>query len=179
MAAERKLDIFRVLNAADQKNADFYTKLSDAERKEFQPFIVARWMSGTSNTGQVYLINEFANPYLFSLTNHKQLMWQLLTICNAGKPQRYAWNKLPARRESGRPNALKAVKEYFGYSTRDAVDAMDLLTRTQIIEIAESLGWQTEDIAKIRREIKASEEDTPKKSKKTAAQPPADDFMEF
>lgn len=176
MATERKLDIFRVLGSADKKQADFYAKLTPEERKEFQPFLVARWMSGTSAAVQICLLNEFVNPYAFSLTNHKQLLWQLLTICSTGKSQRYVWNKLPAKRETGRPNAIKCVKEYFGYSTRDALDAMEILTRSQILDFAEQLGWQTEEIAKIRREIKASDDDTPKKSKKAAE---ADDLLEF
>lgn len=177
MAAERKLDIFRVLNAADGKQEGFYEKLTEEERKEFQPFLVARWMSGTFNASQVVIMNEFMNPYSFSLTNHKQLLWQLLTICNSGKSQRYTWNKLPARRESGRPNAIKAVREYFGYSTREAVDALDVLKRADVINIAEQLGWQSEDIAKIRREIKAGDEKEPKKDKKAATV--ADDILEY
>jgi hypothetical protein len=172
----RALDIFRVLGSADKKQADFYAKLTLEERKEFQPFLVARWMSGTSAAVQICLLNEFVNPYAFSLTNHKQLLWQLLTICSTGKSQRYVWNKLPAKRETGRPNAIKCVKEYFGYSTRDALDAMEILTRSQILDFAEQLGWQTEEIAKIRREIKASDDDPPKKSKKAAE---ADDLLEF
>jgi hypothetical protein len=177
MATERKLDIFRVLGAADKKQADFYAKLTPEERKEFQPFLVTRWLSGTSSPVQVQLLNEFVNPYAFSLTNHKQLLWQLLTICTTGKSQRYVWNKLPSKRETGRPNALKAVREYFGYSTKEALDAMEILTRSQIIDFAEQLGWQPDDVAKIRREIKASEDDTPKKSKKAADVPP--DLLEF
>lgn len=175
--AERKLDIFRVLGAADAKNAKFYAQLSDDERKEFQPFVVARWMSGTSNTAQVMMINEFLNPYLFTLTGHKELLWQLLTICNAGKSQRYKWHKLPGKRESGRPNAIKAVRQYFKYSTREAVDALDILTRSDVIEIAEELGWQPDDIAKIRREIKASADDKPEKAKSKA--PPPTDLIEY
>jgi hypothetical protein len=177
VATERKLDIFRVLGAADKKQADFYAKLTDEERKEYQPFLVARWLSGTSSPAQVCMLNEFVNPYAFSLTSHKQLLWQLQTICTTGKSQRYVWNKLPSKRETGRPNAVKAVREYFGYSVRDALDAMEILTRTQILDFAEQLGWQPEDIAKIRREIKASDDDTPKKSKKAVET--ADNLLEF
>lgn len=179
MAAERKLDIFKVLGAADSKQEDFYEKLTDEERKEMQPFLVARWMSGTFNASQVYFLNEFVNPYAFSLTSHKQLLWQLLTVCNAGKSQRYTWNKLPAKRESGKPNALKVVRQYFGYSSREAIDALDILKREDVISLAEQLGWQPEDITKIRRELRvekdAVSEDKPKKGKKT----PVEDLLEY
>jgi hypothetical protein len=180
MAAERKLDIFRVLNATNAKDATFLSNLSEDERKEFQAFLVMRWMSGTYDASQVYLINEFVNPYAFSLTKHKELLWQLMTACNSGKNQRYSWNKLPGKREAGKPNATKAVMQYFGYSVSHAVDAMQILRRSQIIEMAEDMGWQQEDIAKIRREIKASDDpdDKPaKKSKKKAEE--AEDLMKF
>lgn len=157
--AEHRLDIFRVLGAADAKNAGFFDALTADERKELQPFLVARWMTGTFDAGQIMLINEFVNPYLFSLTTHKQLLWQLLTTCNSGKSKRYVWNKLPTKRESGKPNAVKVIRQYFKYSTRDAVDALGILSRDQIIEMAEQLGWQPDDIAKLRREIKVEKED--------------------
>lgn len=176
MPTERKLDIFRVLKAADGKKGDFFESLTDDERKEFQPFLVGRWMSGTAHPAQVCLLNEFFNPYAFALTTHKQLLWQLLTVCNVGKAQRYVWNKLPAKRESGRPNAIRAVREFYGYNTEHAIDALDILTRSQVLEIAENLGWQQEDIAKIRREIKASSEQS---DVKQPAPSPSDTLLEF
>ena len=167
---ERKLDIFKVLDATNAKDAEFVTRLTDEERKELQPFLVARWMSGTYDASQVSLINEFVNPYSFSLTTHKQLLWQLLTVCNSGKKQRDVWNKLPGKRETGRPNAIKCVMQYFGYSIAHAADAMEILTRTQILDMAEQLGWQPDDIAKIRRELKASDDPDSKPKKKTKTQ---------
>ena len=94
---ERKLDIFRVLKNADLKNVDFFGKLTEEEQKAFQPFLVARWLSGTYSARQIYFINEIVNSLVFSLPNHKQLLWQLLTICTSGKQQRYIWNKLPSK----------------------------------------------------------------------------------
>jgi len=175
--AEPKLDIFRVLNAANAKDSKFYNELAADEQKAFQPLIVARWMSGTSNAGQIYFLNEFVNPYTFSLYKHPELLWKLTTVASAGKKQRYLWNKAPNKRETGRPNAVRCVAEYFGYSSSHAADAMNILTRTQIIEMAELMGWQQEEIAKIRRELKASDDPTakPKRGKKTDAT----DTLEF
>lgn len=177
MNTTRKLDIFKVLDATNAKDADFYATLSEEERKEFQPFLVTRWMSGTSSPTQVYLINEFVNPYAFSLQRHKQLLWQLLTVCNTGKKQRYVWNKLPGKGETGRTNAVKCVMQYFGYSTAHAVDALAILRRSQVLEMAEQLGWQPEEIAKIRRELKAGDEPDDKPAKKAKKQ--AEQLLEF
>lgn len=172
---ERKLDIFRVLGAADKKQASFYASLTDEERKEMQPFLVARWLSGTSDAAQVMLLNEYVNPYSFSLTKHKELLWQLITIADSGKQRRYTWLKQPSKPESGRPNAIKVLREYYSYSIDEATAALAVLSRAQVVSLAEELGWQAEEIAKIKRELKAGD-DEPKRGKKKTA---VDDIMEF
>jgi hypothetical protein len=154
----RKLDIFRVLAALDNKQNNFYSLLTDEEKKAFMPLLAARWMSGTFDPTQIVLLNEFANPYTFALYSHPQLLWHLLIVCNSGKERKYVWNKLPSRSGGNSPSAIKAISEYYGYNTQHAKDAMVLLSRSTIIDIAEQLGWQKEDITKIKREIKASVE---------------------
>lgn len=174
-----KLDIFRVLNAANDKKREFFDELTDEERKALQPFLVMRWMSGTGNPLQIMLINEFLNPYVFPLQQHKQLMWDLLVASNAGKKQRYVWNKLPAKVDPSRPTCVKALQQYYKYSSREAVEALRLLSREDVLLIAEQLGWQQEDISKIKKEIKGSSDDSddaPKKGKKKSV---VDDAFEF
>lgn len=159
MAAERKLDIFRVLDAVNAKDVEFFSKLTEEEAKALTPFVVARWMSGTSSAGQVYLINEFFNPYVFSLGNHKQLLWYLMTICNIGKKQRYVWNPLPSKKNTSKPTATRVVKEYYHYSTTDAVQVLPMLSRDDLLCMAEELGWQPDEISKLKKEVKSSKTD--------------------
>lgn len=175
MASEHKLDIFKVLNAANSKNQKFYQGLTEEERKAFAPSVTTRWMSGTSNAGQVMLINEFLNPYVFSLYKHPQLLWQLMTICNIGKSQKYTWNKLPGKKISSNPNAQKAVMQYYGYSSREAANALQLMDREDILAIVADLGWQPEEIAKIKREVKASKGEEPTEKQ----QDPVANLLEF
>lgn len=159
MAAERKLDIFRVLDAVNAKDVALFEKLTEDEAKAFVPFVVTRWMSGTSNAGQVYLINEFLNPYVFSLGSHKQLLWYLMTICNVGKKQRYAWNPLPGKKNTSKPTATRVIKEYYNYSTTDAVEVLPMLTREDLLSMAEDLGWQPDEVSKLKKEVKSNKTD--------------------
>lgn len=152
MDTEQKLDIFRVLKALDEKDVQFYQTLTDKQIKELQPFLVARWLTGTYNKRQVFLINELVNPFLFSLYKHKGLLWNLMTICTSGKPQRYVWNKTLSK-SSTFPNIVKIIQQYFGYSSRDAEKSIKLLSPDDIILIAEEMGWQDEDINKARKEL--------------------------
>lgn len=160
----RKLDIFRVLAAADGKDRSFYETLTEDEVKAFAPFIVARWMSGTSSARQVYFINELFNPLVFSLGNHKQLLWYLLTICGSGKKQRYTWNALPGKKNTSKPTAVRVVKEYFKYSTTDATEVLSMLTRTDLLTMAEELGWQPDEVSKLKKEVKSDSSNETKPS---------------
>lgn len=157
MAAERKLDIFRVLEAASTKDVDFYVNLTEQEEKALAPFVVQRWMSGTSSASQVYFINELLNPFVFTLANHKQLLWYLFTACGSGKKQKFSWSPLPGKKNTTKPLATQVVMEYYNYSTREAVDVLSMLTRSTLIGMAEDLGWQPDEISKLKKEVKGED----------------------
>jgi hypothetical protein len=171
MASERKLDIFRVLEAINDKDVGFLDKLTEEEAKAFVPFVVQRWLSGTPSAKQVFFINELLNPFVFSLQGHKKLLWDLMTICSPGKQQRYAWNALPSKKNTSKPTAVKVLQEYYGYSSTDAVNVLDLLSRQNLLDMAEELGWQNDEIAKIKKEVKETPEEAkhkpPPKTKKS------------
>jgi hypothetical protein len=149
---KKKLDIFRVLKALDNKDVNFFSSLTDDEKKDLQPFLVARWLSGTYSKQQVYLINEVANEYLFSLYKHKELLWYLMTMCTTGKLQRYAWNKSVAN-TSSTPIAVNIIKQYFGYCRKDAERVVKILAPHTIEEMAMDMGWQDDDLNKARKEL--------------------------
>lgn len=151
MATER-LDIFRVLKAADIKNTNFYSDLEEEEKKQLQPFLIMRWLTGTFSKQQVFMINEVLNPYVFSLYQHKELLWKLSTICTSGKNQRYVWNKIETKTIEY-PVSVQIIQEFTGYNSKDAVQVLKLFEPIDIIEMAEELGWQEEEINKSRKEL--------------------------
>ena len=163
MTQARKLDIFKVLDALNKKDAEFFSTLTDEEKKAFQPFLVARWATGTTDPSQVVLINEFVNPYLFSLTHHKELMWYLLTIASPQRSMRYQWIKAPSHAGSSTPLAVSIIKQWYNYNSADAVEALTLLPKHEVLSMAEQLGWQEDDLKKLRKELGIASE---KKSKK-------------
>jgi hypothetical protein len=172
-----KLDIFRVLNALNNKDVEFFNNLTEGEQKAFQPFLVMRWMSGTLDARQVYFINELVNPYAFSLASHKALIWDLLIVCNSGKSQRYTWNKLPASATSSQPVSARVVSQYFKYSIKDANDALKSLSKHDILDIAEDLGFQPDELAKIKKEYSDDKSERPTTAK--IARPTNNELFEF
>jgi hypothetical protein len=88
--ATAKLDIKRELNAVDQKNYDFYTNLTDEEKKAFSPYILMRYtasVQGDRDIQEWFLerTNEMVNKNHWDLSkNHKSLLWKLFAATGAG-----------------------------------------------------------------------------------------------
>lgn len=152
-----KLDIFRVLGAANKKDTSFFGNLTPEEQKAFYPVLIMRWMSGTSRPDQLYLINECVNPYVFSLPHHKLLLWQLLTIANSGVNQKSTWIKAPGRNNTAKPISIKLIQKQYGYSSTRAAQALLLLTLDDIIEIGINQGYQVDELASIKKEWKPTQ----------------------
>jgi len=152
--AERKLDIFEVLNAINAKDVEYYDRLTVEEAKTIQPLVLMRWLSGTSDEQQIMLLNEFANPAVFPLAKHKKLLWQLLTVCNTGTRKRYQWPKDPGKRTVTKPIATGLVQRKYGYNSRHAQDAVALLSDDAIYDMAFDEGMSGEDMTKLKKELK-------------------------
>lgn len=153
--AQKKLNIFNVLARINEKDTNYFDRLTEEEQKAFLPLIVMRWFSGVSNARQVYFINELVNPFVFSLHRHKKLLYYLLTICGSGGSQKYFWNKTISKKSSSTPMTIKVLRDYFGYSTLESIDALPLLSDIDIIMYAEELGCQKDEISKIKKELKS------------------------
>lgn len=152
MTTER-VDIFELLGKIDTKQPDLFSSYTEEEQKTIAPYVIMRWLSGISSARQIIFINELVNPYVFTLGKDKDLLLKLLSICTNGRQQRYKWVK-QAKKEPSFPLATKLVKEYFGYNTKHAKDALPILTNDDMIGFAEELGYQPEDIKKLKVEMK-------------------------
>lgn len=86
-----KLDIKQELSAVDLKNYDFYSNLTDDEKKAFSPYILMRYVSNVQ--GDQYLqewfvetTNEFVNKNHWDLSKtHKELLWKLFASTGIGQ----------------------------------------------------------------------------------------------
>lgn len=149
----KKLDIIKVLDAVSKKR-NVLENLNDEEIKSIQPFVLMRWLSGSTDAKQVYFLNEFVNPYVFQLSKHKQLLCHLLTVCTPGKSQRYKWNP-PISNVKAFPQISDMLSKYFNCKQSEAYEMITLLSDEDILNYASELGYQTEDVSKIRKELKS------------------------
>jgi len=148
-----KLDIFSLLSDLnDPKAGDIYAQLTEDEKKGFAPLIVMRWMSGTSDERQIMLLNEFVNPYVFALGKHPHLLMQLLQVASSKTNKRYNWLGIKSKKKG--IEAARVVEEYFEMTPREVASLNPFPTEDEVIRMAEALGWQKDEVAKLKKEYK-------------------------
>jgi hypothetical protein len=50
--------------------------------------------------------------------------------------------------------ALRAVQEYYGMSAREVKTLNPFPTEAEVLQMAEELGWQNDEITKLKKEYK-------------------------
>jgi len=148
-----KVDIFKVLGNLNKNNSTFYDNLTNEEQKAIQPLVVMRWMSGSSDARQIYFLNELVNPFVFSLTHHKKLLVNLLSICGSGNFKRFKWIKSASKKTSKISISVEVVKRYFNYSTKEAHNASLALSSEVILDFAGQLGYQPDEMKALKKEL--------------------------
>jgi hypothetical protein len=142
-------DLFEGLGSLSSKGFSWYDGLSPEGKKAAAPLVIMRWLSGTSDPAQIVAINTFANPYIFSLGQEKGLLFKLLAASTTGRNKRYQWIKNPSGKSDS--TALRCVKEFYGVSTREA--KLFEIDADTLEQMAEELGWDKPDIAKLKKEL--------------------------
>ena len=85
-----KLDIKRELGAVDTRNYDFYSALTEEEKKAFSPYVLMRYTSNVNSDRDVQewfldTTNEYVNKHHRLLSkNHKELLWKLFAGTGTG-----------------------------------------------------------------------------------------------
>jgi hypothetical protein len=155
---EFKFDIFQVLRKINSKDYEFIRSLSDEDKKAINPYMILRWMFGTSNPATMIWLNELVNPVIWGVKKddageeHYNIKMFLLAICGTGsKSSDFKWIK--TKGEGKYPTALQVIREYYGYSTAHAKDALSILDPTAVVDLAEQLGYQPDDIKKLKKEL--------------------------
>jgi hypothetical protein len=84
------LDIKKELAAVDLKKYDFYSNLSDEEKKSFSPYVLMRFVSNVNGDPDLQewfleMTNETVNKHHWVLSkNHKNLLWKLFAATGVG-----------------------------------------------------------------------------------------------
>ena len=145
-------DLFEGLSKLSSRDLQWYDTLSPEDQKAASPFVMARWMTGTSDQAQLIRINTFVNPYGFSLGQEKPLLFKLLAASATGKSKRYQWLKSPGAKSATKLK-LEVIKQFYEVSTREATTYASDIAAADIMEMAEELGWEQDEMKKLKKEV--------------------------
>ena len=155
-------DLFEGLAKLSSGDQQWYDRLSDEDKKAASPFVIGRWMTGTSDQAQLIRLNTFVNPYGFSLGQEKALLFKLLAAAATEKPKRYQWLKAPGAKGTVKLR-LEVIKQYYEVSSREAA-LYTTISAEDLIEIAEELGWEKDELTKLKKEVGDGSGSTEKQS---------------
>lgn len=148
------IDLFpSLVEIGKKRNILWYDSLSDEDKKSAHPFVLARWLTGTSDKQQILQYNMRVNPFLFSLGNEKPLLFKLMATSATGVNGRYQWIKAPGSNKTPQIQQLKVIAEYYNLSKREAGLYLPQISDEDKLVMAEELGWSKEDIALLKKEF--------------------------
>lgn len=164
-------DLFDGLAKLSSGDMQWYDRLSEEDKKAASPFVIFRWMTGTTDQAQLVRLNTFVNPYIFSLGTEKALLFKLLAAAATGRTKRYTWLKAPTAKTSTKLS-VEAIRQYYDVSVREALRYTSNISAENIILMAEELGWDKEELTKLKKEVSDGSGNTEKpvgKKKKPSA----------
>lgn len=143
--SNNKVDLNRVLTALDQKNYDFYSKLSDEEKKSVTLFLLNRYMSvvkGNTDIQVYYLMstNKRVNRQYFSLAKHPDLIWKMLCTASPGMGKQYhQW--VGKKKSSSNNKKRKQLEQLYPDMTDRDMDVLEsVITDAEIRQLIKDTG---------------------------------------
>jgi hypothetical protein len=148
-----KLDIFDELRHADMGNKDFYAGLTPDLKKQFSPLVAMRWFSAAQDTS-VYkeyvlcLVNEMLNVDFWSIREHPELQWKIMSLCGPGKSIRRQWINMPKRRKISKVGEF--MLQWFPSANDQELDILTgKITREDFEQFVKSTGCTEEEYKEV------------------------------
>lgn len=140
------LDLKRELAAVDLRNKDFYDKLTDEEKKSFNPYILMRFVSNVDGDADlqewfVLMTNELVNKNHWTLSkNHKGLLWKLYAGVGAGVK---AFHPYLAAGKAEKANKLESLIAELNPAMKmsDVKLLTSLMDKNDIEDLFDKLGY--------------------------------------
>ena len=133
-------DIFKVLTEIDKRNFDFFKSYDEKKFNELQPYTLLRWLSSVSTGNSEHYIlktNEIVNTKLFHLSEHKDLLLNMLCSCGIGSWTKHSW--IPIKKEKiDKDETL--LKSFYKLSDEEWDVKKNIITKEDKEEIMKYLG---------------------------------------
>jgi len=147
---KRALDLARLLAAVDNKDYSFYDNLTEAELKEFSPYVLMRYISNVDTRDRdiqewfVEMTNEMVNKNHWELSkNHEKLHWLLYSAVGTGTKSFHPY--LPALKKELNKIEKLLAELHPTYKLEDIKLLAKLMTEQDIKELFDAMGFDKKD----------------------------------
>ena len=142
--------IFDILRNIDERNYQYFSTLSDADKKQ-AGFMMLKWMSCTNDPTKALMVNATGNKLMFKLSKYPEMCYHMLAACGNGREEFYTYRKKKPK-PTKRPITVSMLMEFYNVSTRDAIEDSESMDVESMVIIANELGrWDEE--TKLRKEF--------------------------
>lgn len=125
--------------------------MSDEDLKGYHPYVLTRWLAGSNDPAMILYLNELVNVHNAGLYKHKRLAFRLMQTTR-GWNGRAKW-MAPPQKTKRETSAVKVIQESLECSAREAATYLGTLSAEVIISEAERLGWQKDELKKLKQEL--------------------------
>jgi hypothetical protein len=141
-----RLNIRNEMREFDLKRRDFYSSLTDEERKKFSNYLMIRWgatVRGSQDMEEFYVIsaNERLNKHFFAVNRHPQLQWLMCTSVSPGLgAQDHTYLKFQ-KKQAADSSPKKMLMDLYPTAKAADIEAMAQLTnRSELKELLRDHG---------------------------------------
>ena len=140
------LDIKRVLKAVDTRDYKFYENLTDAEKKEFSPYLLMRFVSNVQGHKDlqewfIETTNENVNKHHWQLSkDHKELLWKLFAGIGVGQVMFHQYLAAGTKEKTNKIEKL-LTEIYPARKISDIKLLASMMTKKDKEELFEKMGF--------------------------------------
>lgn len=154
--SKKKLPLNDVLLAIDNHELNYYSNLSDEDKKQFNSWLIMRFTSSVNGSlAPHYLmaVNEFVNKDYQVLYKHTELIWKLLCVCGVGKKQFHPWIK-PPRSRVAKDKISEFILSLYPTMKRDEVELFKQITPIdELIDLAKKAGFNDKEAEELAKSV--------------------------
>jgi hypothetical protein len=149
---EAAIPLKSMMEAIDTNDFDFYSRLTDEQKKAFSPWLAMRYASSaTGNMTPHYLlmVNDIVNCDFSTLKDHPNLQWKLLAVCGSGRPTFHPWIP-PGKGKKKKSKLYDFVrKTYPSMENKDIDIWLSLNSEEDVIQLARDAGMDEKEIKEL------------------------------
>jgi hypothetical protein len=146
---QTKYSLFDFLNVINSANLKKFEGLSETDKKTNPPFLINQWLSGVLDKRQIQCLNHIVNPLIFSFYHHPDLLYKLMMASCTGGDKRFNYPK--KKKKENISTELGLIRKYYQCSLTEAKQYQTLLSKDDIMEIAQEMGEDEEVIKKLSK----------------------------